>query len=917
MKLGKIICLFTLILCFSSIVFGVEYKSGIENFPESYRPYLYALQEKHPNWKFTAMYTGLNWSDATTQESHLSSRSNRLSVSLAPSSWDKAWHYFTSNGSTNRVEQGWVTASAAAVKFTMDPRNFLNEKTIFQFEELTYNKDIHTLKGVEQILYGTEMSKTVTENGVTRYVIKEIEYYRPTTANNVLKTTVALNLRETPSVSGKYITTVSKGTIVTTVEYTAATEGKRTWAKIKLANEVEGYACRIDEDGSYNMVDSGSTTTEYVKYIDVNDLDGDGDTTDTLTYAEAYMIAAKNSGVSPYALALRTKNETGCKISSNGQISGKHSAAAGYYNYYSIGAYGANPMGNGVLYAKAHGWDNPVKAMVEGAKFWGNSYILAKQNTPYLQKYNVNTETKNGLYSHQYMTDITCVYREAIGMYDTYNSLKILNNDFTFIIPVYNNMPSEPYHVYVDYEDYFEKDVDKVTTNKATSIYSLVPTSGGIQRVEMVQVPAGTVLTKLASGMASSYDRVKYTVDGSDMYGFVFYTNYDLTKVEDNTKMQVIASPWVRLRSEPNTSSSQVCLLYTGDIVTRIEKNSATNSTGIWDKVVTDSGKTGYVCRVYKDGADVYLKEVSYVKVEGVSFEKESYELNMGDTLTLIANITPNNAKYKSVTFTSSDDTIVKVDEDGVVTPIKAGEATITVKTTDQLKTATCKIVVKPVLSSDKEKYTVQLDESVDVKIEVKGLDDAKIQLKIEDESIVVYDNGKIKGIAIGNTKAQITVSDVENLTKEIEIEVVEKIDEEKELEIEFNENIKNSEGILTGIKPETKIEDLLKCIKTNGTIKVYNKDGKEISDGIIGTDTKVVIELGTKKQEYVISIRGDANGDGVINSADLLKIVKYLKNGGEIDQTSSDVNKDGVINSADLLKIVKYLKGTGEIDFI
>lgn len=916
MKLSRIICLLVLILCFSSIVFGVEYKSGIENFPESYRPYLYALQEKHPNWKFTAMYTGLDWNTATTQESHLSSRRNRLSVSLAPSSWDKAWHYILSNGGTNRVEQGWVTASANAVKFTMDPRNFLNEKTIFEFEELTYNKDIHTLKGVEQILYGTEMSKTVTENGVTKYVIKEIEYYKPTSANNVLKTTVALNLRKSPSVSGTFITTISKGTTVTTIEYTAATEGKRTWAKVRLSNGIEGYACRIDEDGTYNMVNAGNTTTEYVKYIDVNDLDGDGDTTDTLTYAEAYMIAAKKSGVSPYALALRTKNETGCKISSNGQISGKHNAAAGYYNYYSIGAYGANPMENGVLYAKAHGWDNPVKAMIEGAKFWGESYILAKQNTPYLQKYNVNTETKNGLYSHQYMTDITCVYREAIGMYDTYSSLKILNNEFTFIIPVYNNMPNEPYHVYLDYEDYFEKDVDTVTTNKATSIYSLVPTSGGIQRIEMCQVPAGTKLTKLASGMASSYDRVKYTVDGADMYGFVFYTNYDLTKTEDNTKMQVIASPWVRLRSAPNTSSSQVCLLYTGNIVTRIEKNSAVNSTGIWDKVVTDSGKTGYVCRVYKDGADVYLKEVSYVKVEGVSFEKETYELNMGTTVSLVVNITPTNAKYKGVTFKSSDESIIKVDENGVVTPIKAGEATVTVKTNDQLKTATCKIIVKPVLVSDKEKYIVKLDDSIDIKLEVKGIENANIQVKIEDENIAKYENGKIIGLAIGNTKAQISVADVEELSKAVELEVVEKINEE-ELTVEFDKSLKNTEGTLTGIKPETKVEDLLKCIKTNGSVKVYNSDGKEVTDGIVGTDTKIVVELSDKKSEYAIVVCGDTNGDGLINSADLLKIVKYLKNGGEINKNAADVNKDNDINSADLLKIVKYLKGTGEIDFI
>ena len=99
--------------------------------------------------------------------------------------------------------------------------------------------------------------------------------------------------------------------------------------------------------------------------------------------------------------------------------------------------------------------------------------------------------------------------------------------------------------------------------------------------------------------------------------------------------------------------------------------------------------------------------------------------------------------------------------------------------------------------------------------------------------------------------------------------------------------------------------------------MKVYNSDGKEVTDGIVGTDTKIVVELSDKKSEYAIVVCGDTNGDGLINSADLLKIVKYLKNGGEINKNAADVNKDNDINSADLLKIVKYLKGTGEIDFI
>ena len=69
--------------------------------------------------------------------------------------------------------------------------------------------------------------------------------------------------------------------------------------------------------------------------------------------------------------------------------------------------------------------------------------------------------------------------------------------------------------------------------------------------------------------------------------------------------------------------------------------------------------------------------------------------------------------------------------------------------------------------------------------------------------------------------------------------------------------------------------------------------------------------------KSYVNIVRGDVNGDGIVNSADLLKIVRHLKNLATlttVNWTSADCNEDQKINSADLLKIVKYLKGTGTI---
>ena len=54
------------------------------------------------------------------------------------------------------MESGWVNASKNAIQYVLDPRNFLNDTRIFQFEDLRYNANVNTKAGVEQILYGTE-----------------------------------------------------------------------------------------------------------------------------------------------------------------------------------------------------------------------------------------------------------------------------------------------------------------------------------------------------------------------------------------------------------------------------------------------------------------------------------------------------------------------------------------------------------------------------------------------------------------------------------------------------------------------------------------------------------------------------------------------------------------------------------------
>lgn len=86
-------------------------------------------------------------------------------------------------------------------------------------------------------------------------------------------------------------------------------------------------------------------------------------------------------------------------------------------------------------------------------------------------------------------------------------------------------------------------------------------------------------------------------------------------------------------------------------------------------------------------------KEPEVIRVEGVTLNKTSLEMHIGESETLLATVSPENANDKSLTWTSSNDAVASINE-GRVVALSAGEATITVTTTDGGKTATCAVIV-------------------------------------------------------------------------------------------------------------------------------------------------------------------------------------------------------------------------------
>ena len=91
------------------------------------------------------------------------------------------------------------------------------------------------------------------------------------------------------------------------------------------------------------------------------------------------------------------------------------------------------------------------------------------------------------------------------------------------------------------------------------------------------------------------------------------------------------------------------------------------------------------------------VKVVKSVKTTSVKFTKSSVSIDDGTAYQLGITVAPSNATNQKVTYTSSNANVAKVYSNGKIYGVTPGTATITVKTEDTGKTATCKVTVKGV----------------------------------------------------------------------------------------------------------------------------------------------------------------------------------------------------------------------------
>lgn len=128
-----------------------------QGFPDSYKVKLKELHKLHPTWIFVGVKTKYNWANALSIQSEAGRNSYQVTSGNTAAqgylSTDDAHYNFYTDTFKTIEGKSWYQANSQTIGYYLDPRNFLNEESIFMFEKLGYNPSLQTSQIVKSILY--------------------------------------------------------------------------------------------------------------------------------------------------------------------------------------------------------------------------------------------------------------------------------------------------------------------------------------------------------------------------------------------------------------------------------------------------------------------------------------------------------------------------------------------------------------------------------------------------------------------------------------------------------------------------------------------------------------------------------------------------------------------------------------------
>lgn len=607
-----------------------------QGFPESYKVLLRKLHAKYPNWEFTALHTNLSWNNVVTAEFGGSSLIDK-SASNSWKTYDKGFYNFSTGSFVTFDGGAYHAASVEYLKYCLDPRNFLDDTSVFMFLAAR-GQTGETEQGVKNILSGLKWAATYPDNDEKVYIFTD----------------------------GSYKITSSKDDPETT-------EGGSSESSDLTSSEGSvsgGTSSKASSSSSSSGTSSGSEQDKEIKPGDIIDGKTVKEIVNVNSYASAFSAAQRLTGISSYMLASRLRQEQGV----NGNPSGRGEVAGyeGYYNLWNIKTYGDNKYVQGAQHAKSQGWDTPLKSLIGGSKFLDDNYFKTGQDTLYLQKFDV-IDGGNGYYWHEYMTYLPAPVSEASILKRGFTS-ETIKNAAVFKIPVYTGMPDSAcvkptasgtnnnYLKSITVENYelssafdvYKFSYDTVVTDASVSVTAVPYDSGakvtGGGNISLNYGNNTVTLTVTASNgskrnytvsifrkeMVPDPDDPKIPIITSDTYTVGEY----VTRVEPGTTAEVfkekftVADGTAKLFGADNTEKSASSLVCTGDTVV-IYDTTGTEAMRYAVVIYGDVNRDGYVNSIdllVAQRAILLISEIDKVQTVAANANKDA-SLNSIDLL--------------------------------------------------------------------------------------------------------------------------------------------------------------------------------------------------------------------------------------------------------------------------------------------
>lgn len=572
-------------------------------------------------------------------------------------------------------------------------------------------------------------------------------------------------------------------------------------------------------------------------------------------YSDLILSAAKTSGVSSFHLASRIKQEVGPFLS-HSSISGTVEGYEGYYNFYNIGATSSSePMG-------------AIKNGLQYAK--DGKGASAEIKNKYLIPWNTKERAITGgaifIGSSYINRGQNSIYLQKFHVYDTSSNELFWHQYMTNVLAPY----SESKLIYNGYAN----------SNMLSSSMSFV-------------IPVYENMPDLPCTSPA--------ISASDFSS-------------DNTQVFANVETSLNVRSGPGTSYELLTSVQSGTQMTRIAKGKQKGE--LWDRVILQNGMVGYVFQNY-------LEEVPDVEVEKIELSLEKTTINKGERIQLKATVTPADAVDKTLEFSSNNTKVATVSSDGYILGVGSGTAKIMATAKNGVSSEIEIKVYSPVtdLIVNTESIVLQVEEEFKLNATVmpEDADNKKVTYQSENVGIVKVDgDGNVTGIAEGKTNIIVTAEDTK-ISKTVPVTVIRKL---AEGEIIFDESLQVNANEITGLENKNNtVDSLLQKIKTNYTVEIYNANEEKIEgNSLVGTGCSIkILDNNVLVIEYNVIMYGDVNGDGKINSIDLLVLQRHILEIKKLDGVfvkAGNVRKNSKNpSSVDCLLIQRHILGLQSLE--